>query len=666
LQAATAVALFIQRTRQFRPDFAITEQNAKAIAEICVRLDGLPLAIELAVSRLKLLTPQNLLELLTSNLSCHPLDMLNTGTVDLPSRQQTLRNTLDWSVKLLSAEVQKLFRCLAIFTGSFSLEAVKKVTYSDTLDVLSNLEILLNHNLIKQVEFQSEEGTSSIRLEMLQVVREYGLELLTKNNELEELGWYHFQFYLELVVSANSAMAVQGQKRILANLQLELSNIRAALVWLISVAKNPKAEIADKTQVVTPKELALRFCLAFRSFWDIRGYLSENYYWLKTALALEGNCDLSVLARAKNQMGVIYKDRGQFEQAKLYLEEALHLYQQLGEDVKIVKALNNLGVVAYRQGNLEEAIKKHQQCLSKRRELNDKAGIAGSLGNLANIMFEKQKYKQAIRLYEESLNLQRELGNRVHEALTLSNLGNVKMHQGEYAEASRLLQEAMQIQSELGNHSGITLTLRGLVELSWRSGDLAEAHRLGLENLLLCQELGNLPELLYSLVDLANVIVVTQPEIAVRMLSVADLTRVKSNISPTVWLQTKYSKLVKELQNLLTEAKFQQVWREGATLCINQIINLIKAIELPKIKGSEFLLSSSVITETEKKPSTKISQRELEILSLVARGLTNNEIAAQLFISPRTVDTHLTSVFNKLGVTSRTAATRYFLETIQY
>src|SRR6266702_1453535 len=311
---STAVALFVQRARMVNPNFQLTQTNARIIAEICVQLDGLPLAIELAAARIRLLPPQALLSRLSRR-----FEVLTGGAVTLPVHQQTLRNTLKWSYDLLDANEQQLFRRLAVFERGWALEAAEALgntnrEVQDDLPILDGIASLIDKSLMRQIE---REGTEP-RFLMLMTVREYGLECLRESGEEDLIRLAHADCYLALVEEAEPHLKDAQQLLWLRRLDRAQENLRAALSWLIA---HEKAEIA------------LRFCGALWWFWQMRGYWSEGRRWLKTVLALpEAGERTVVLAKVLSAAGELAADQGDLQEAHLLLTESVTLCQELDDD----------------------------------------------------------------------------------------------------------------------------------------------------------------------------------------------------------------------------------------------------------------------------------------------------------------------------------------------
>ncbi len=453
-----AVALFVRRARAAKPSFTITNENAHAVAEICTRLDGLPLAIELAAARIKLLSPQAMLARLENRFK-----LLTGGAQDLPSRQQTMRGAIAWGYDLLAEDEKRLFRQLSVFVGGCTLEAVEAVCGGEgdlEIDVLSGVESLLDKSMLRQ----KEQADGEPRFTMLETIREYGLECLKEGGETETLR-RHAGFFLTLAEEAEPELTGSRQVELLGQLETEHDNLRAALQWM-----GASGEI----------ELGLRLAGALWRFWDVHGYLSEGRKWLEgfLARAQSGSIPASVRAKATNGAGVLAGTQGDFERQDVILQESLALYRELGDKLGVAQSLNNLGSIAYSRGDWERAAALYMESLSLRRELGDKWGIANSLNNLGGVAYSQGDYERAAALYAESLELRRELGDRRGIGMSLNNLGEVAQQQGDYERAAALYIESLDLRRELGDKLFIASSLSNLGEVACDQGDCERAAHL--------------------------------------------------------------------------------------------------------------------------------------------------------------------------------------------
>jgi predicted ATPase len=433
-----AVALFIQRAQAAKPDFSVTNDNAPAVAEICHRLDGLPLAIELAAARIRLLPPQALLARLSSRLK-----LLTRGARDAPTRQQTLRGTIDWSYGLLDEGEQTLFARLAVFQGGCTLEAVEAVSSAEgELDLLEGMASLVDQNLLQQ------QGEDEPRFAMLETIREYALERLHGAGEDGTIRERHAEYYTTLAETAEPELTGGDQTIWLERLESEHENLRAALAWFREHGEDG----------------GLRLAAALWRFWLTRGHLTEGRGWLEEVVARAGQREASPALRAKalNGAGNLTFAQGDDSRAQDLHAESLRLRQELGDKRGIAASLINLGNVAWRQGAYERARALYEESLPLMQELGDKRGIANRLHNLGMVAYMQGDYSRAGELYERDLRLRQELGDKEGLSYSLNCLGLVAYVQGSYERAQELFKESLRLRQELGYKWGIVDSLVGL------------------------------------------------------------------------------------------------------------------------------------------------------------------------------------------------------------
>jgi predicted ATPase/DNA-binding winged helix-turn-helix (wHTH) protein len=465
-----AVALFLSRVSAVKPSFELTNDNASAIAEICYRLDGLPLAIELAAARMKAQTTADLLGKLQSR-----LDLLVGGARDLPSRQQTLRKTIDWSFGLLSIPLQRLFRRLSVFAGGCTLEGVEAVcnAYGDLeIDALEGMTALLDHNFVQQ----TNDRERPTRFTMLQTLREYGLERLRLSGEEECTRRAHAAYCL-VVAEEGSTTQSGGEREIWLDLcETEHDNFSAALHWLLD-SQNA--------------EWALRLGLALFTFWEAKEYLLEGRESLRLILQLPGASSRSkaradVLWRAGALMG--FQD---IEPSLALHKEALEIYTELGNKSDIAFELNGIGACEMLRADFGEAKSWYERALEVCRELGSEAEIAGAMSNLAQALNAQGDRTRARSLLEEALSIFRRLGLPSEVAWSLNHLGDIALSCGRLSEARSLYQEGADVFCKHGDVWGIARSLNDLAHVAGEEGDPSLAEVLLKQSLQLFLSLGH-------------------------------------------------------------------------------------------------------------------------------------------------------------------------------
>ena len=450
----SAVELFAQRAAAVWPDFAMTPENAPAIQEICLRLDGLPLAIELAAARSKVLTPSAMLDRLQSR-----LQLLTGGALDLPERQQTLRKTIDWSHDLLKEPERRLFRRLSVFVGGCTFEAAEAV--SDTnrdlgMDLLEGLSSLVDKNLVQRVD--RAEGET--RFAMLEMIREYALECLAESGEQASTRRAHAAYCLILAEEGNPEVSAVDRARWLAQCDAEIDNFRSALDCLF--------EERDL-------DWGLRLCIGLFRFWDMRGHLSEGRTRLETVLQLAGSGHAKKRGRVLHFLGALTTAQGDFPAAEYCLERSLRLYEELGDQWGIAASLNALAIAQRDRGNYASAEQNIERSLACWRQLPDRSAIARCLHNLANLVKVRGDFPRARWSLREATEIFEELGDRSGAAWSINQQGDISREEGDLAAARDLYQEALLSFRQAGDLWGCARSLTDLGSIDCLRGKHAAA-----------------------------------------------------------------------------------------------------------------------------------------------------------------------------------------------
>lgn len=484
LMEAEATRLFVERARAVQPSFTLTERNARAVAQVCAHLDGIPLAIELAAARVKVLSVEQLAARLHDRFR-----LLTGGSRTALPRQQTLRATMDWSYDLLREPERVLFRRLSVFSGGCTLDAAGVVCTGDDLDPDELLDLLAG--LVDKSLIIADTDGGEARYRLLETIRQYGAERLLEAAEAARLRARHAKTFAELVATAEPEILGPEQATWVNCLEQEHDNLRAALDWARSEPSGVAAGVG--------------LAGALWRFWWIRGHLSEGRGWLEQLLAMGGDAPADARAKALNGAGNLAYAQGDYARARTMHEQCLALGRELGDARGVANSLNNLAVVAQALGDYPRAAEFHEQSLEQRRELGDKRGIAMSLNNLGAIAQRRGDYPRAAEFHEESLALRRELGDKRGIALSLNNLGTVALDQGDHAHAAMLLEESLALFRELGDRANIAASLDHLGGTARGTGDLVRAADLHEQALALRRELGDQRGIAISLGNLAAV-----------------------------------------------------------------------------------------------------------------------------------------------------------------
>jgi DNA-binding CsgD family transcriptional regulator len=683
-----AVALFLQCAEALNHEFKLTQDNAAVIAEICVRLGGLPLAIELAAARIKLLPLKALLARLERG-----LEVLTVGKQNVPSHQQTLRDTIAWSYNHLATEEQTLFRRLAVFVGAFTLEAAEAVVSVPggmTASILDGMEALIDKSLLKQKEEKPE-----LRLYLLELMREYGLERLVAYGELEQVRDAHARYYLALAERAEPVLAGASQALWLELLEREYENIRAALQWL-----HERHEI----------EAALRLSAALLQFWVRRGRMSEGLSFLEHTLEAYREDDTErtnqVWAKALQVAGILAFRLNDPEQANAYLEESLGLFRHLEDKLGVAVSLYFLGCIKYNHGEVEvgwamaqeglafsqkigasgisaeillalgvgalfrgEYVQAHtllEESQALYKEGDDVWGSAVVLHYLGLVSFAQGDPASARQLSEQSLAYFRQLGMPYPATEVLVVLAHVLLALGEEAMASALLEEALSLVRRRANMEELARVLCGLGQLAARQGNLAQARALYEEGIERMQGKLLIPRIKWvvaSCLEGLGAIALAQGQVAwtVQLFATAATVRATSGYySPLSIELPSRDRTLAEARKKLGEKAFAVAWAMGQAMTPQQVLTAEAQTPLRK----EVYPMPAARPQPGATPVIpgELTAREREVLRFLAMGLSNKQIAELLVLSPFTVNRHAQSIYGKLGVNTRSAATRFAVE----
>src|SRR6266699_1898501 len=463
-----SVALFLERAQAVRPEFQMTPENAHAIAEICVRLDGLPLALELAATWVKVLAVKQI----AARLSNASRLLKGLDRTALP-RQQTLQATIEWSYQLLSEQERTLFCRLCTFAGGCSLEAAEAFCAGDGIEEKQVLE-LLSHLIDQSLVHMQEERIGDARYRLLEVIWQFGREKLEAKGEAIILSRRHRDWYLGLAEQAEQELTGTHQGAWLDRLEAEQENVRAALGWSLEREEG---------------EEAARIGVSLWPFWILRGYMSEGREWLDRTLAKLPD-RTAVRAKVLWATGIITGRLGDSMRATHLLEESLEVWRTVGDKKRIASALSTLGVAAQRQGDYEQATARFEEGLPLLREVGEKQWTAIVLSSLGLIALYQGNHERARALCEESLALFRGSGDTRGIASVLTNLGMMRLEQGDDVQAARLCEESRALRREMGDKGGSahTLLMLGRVALSGHQYQQAAIHYK--ESLAICQDLG--------------------------------------------------------------------------------------------------------------------------------------------------------------------------------
>ena len=607
-----AVSVFLERARAVRPDFLPDEADLEAIAEICSQLDCLPLAIELAAARVKMLSPTAMLARLE-----HPLELLTSGPRDAPARHRALRDTIGWSFELLDDDGRTLFRRLSVFAGGCTLEAVEDVCGGD-LDTLGSL---VDESLVR---------SDGERFGMLETIREYAAELFDAGGEAGGVRRAHAAHYLRLARAAAPGLAASDQAMWRAKLETDHDNLRAALRFSL-----------DSGDAATALELSA----LLGRFWLERGYLGEGRLWLEEALAAPAEAS-PTRTRALTANGVLAHYQADYDHAEELCRAALELSRTLADPRGVAEALTGLALVRRTRGDYGEAETIFQEALSVYEDLDDEAAAARTLDRFAIALMLSGDADRARSLFERSLEQFRRLGDATGVAFGLHGLAFARAPGCDLA-ARAQADESLDILRGLGDRRNVAKVLWSVADVNADLGDAATAAAQLEESLTLFVEFGD--RWFCGLVlESAACLAAAQGDAdrAARLCGAADAVWEAIEAPLPECFSERHDQAVAEVRRRLGEDSFEAVRDEGRRLPLPATIELVQPSRIAAgVDAPEGLTT-----------------RELEVLGLVAKGLTDAEVAEHLVVSLRTVHAHLRSIYRKVGVHSRSAATRYALE----
>lgn len=591
-----AVALFLQRVRAIRPDFMLDEQNAAAVAGICRRLDGLPLAIELAAARTKILSPQTLMARMDDR-----FHLLASGPRDVPERLQTMYAAIAWSHDLLTEAEQRIFRRLTVFSGGFDLEAAEALQDSEdrpaTFDCLASL---VDCNLLLQRDGPSGES----RFAMLETIREYGLGELAKWGEVEEFRHRHAAWCLAGVDQAwPKFVGRKDQPLWLERFEAEHDNMRAALSWLTDQGQHG---------------LAMRLATGLFWFWYIRGYFIEGRGWLERTIANAGDAPVDERARALVATALIAHFQGDDTRAIEALDTSWALVGEKGDYWTTSFGEGVRGLVAEDTGSFAEALPHYERALARVRAVDDKPAIALLLDHIGVVTWALGERDRACVFWEEALALQRGTGDTWGASISLSYLGIDACERGDIDRAARLHDKSLRLRWELRNTEDVAHSLANAAMVASARGDVERAARLFSAAEATHEFIGN---------------IVKEPE------------------------RTVYARSVASTRAQMTSEAFEAAWEAGRRMPIDEAVAEALADKPTPTPEVGELLSIGATLRAKSPGDYNLTEREVEVLRLLVEGKSDREIGAALFISPRTAQAHVSHILAKLGASTRTAAT---------
>jgi non-specific serine/threonine protein kinase len=616
LSGNDAVRLFCERAGVVSPDFVLTEANAWPVAAICRRLDGLPLAIELAAARVAIFSPNALLNRLDRR-----LPLLTGGARDVPARLQTMRDAIAWSHDLLSAEEQALFRRLAVFVGGFTLEAAEVVwrsaaippwpwrpPYDDTrisvpvfepsVELLDRVTSLIGKSLLRRQDGPGDEP----RFGMLDTIREFGMELLEASGEGEDVRRRHALISMALAERVGPAVEGPDPRSAIVLLSGDDANLRTALAWAVAAGET---------------EIALRLLVALHDYGDMHSRFRQSSEWAERALALRGETPVGLRIEAMFWGAIAHHHAGNYDRACVLADAILTTAESESDTTGAAMGRFLLSFVARSKGDRDAAVARAEEALALFRARPSRRWIAASVQRLGIECLGRGEYDRAEALFEESLEAFRQIGNAPGIAMALANLASTARGRGDLARAESLRRESLVREVALNRRWMIAQNLVGLADVSLARGETARA---------------------------------------VRRLGAAEALAESIGFSRYAWVRDVHDGVVASARLALGDDAFAAAWQEGCAIPLSAAIDEALATAEPAEIEDIVAEALELGTEPSSSPHATLTPRQTEVLHLLAAGMTDAAIAEALFISVRTVEHHVAHILAKLGVRSRAAA----------
>jgi predicted ATPase/DNA-binding CsgD family transcriptional regulator len=674
LLAYPAVKLFVERATAVVPTFALTDGNAADVLAICRRLDGIPLAIELAAARIRLLTPAALRERLANR-----LQVLTSGPRSLPPRQQTMRDAIAWSYELLGPDDQRVFRMLSVFSGGFGLEAIERVLrrHGDDLDadlLLERMTDLVDHNLVRRAHVNDQS-----RFALFQTIQEFGASLLEEAGEGPAARRAQAEWVVELVERAEPELTGPDQVAWFDRLELEHDNIRAALAFAVN---EPDSGIGQ------------RLGAKLWRFWWLRGHLTEGRRWLTQILALPNGEMTLDRASCLRSLATLSDDQGEYDVAAPLYETALAAARELGDRRLEADVLSSLANNQHDRGIYDEAIRLHTEALRLYEELGHQRGIAGCYHNLATVDYLRGNYEAAEAGYTRAMELLEEIGDTRGRMMMLANLGAVAFALGEYERSREIQQQSLDAMREAGDEFGQANSLANLSDVYIELGDLEMATELGLQALEIAERLGirrtagfvreslariqrekgdyvaatdylviaiadlwscgdqaTTVEMLASATDIAHQL--GDSAMAIRLIAAAQTLLQNVRIDRPQKSIDDYERILAEVREGTEREVFAAAWAAGEATPTDEIVREVAALR-------ELARSSTADREDAALAhATGLTTSDIALLRQFAAGKTNREIADALAVDADKVTAQIARLYTRLGVDSRAGLTAY-------
>ena len=636
-----SIQLFVDKVRAVLPNFNISVTNATSLVQICRRLDGLPLALELASALSNVLTLQEISEHLDHRFTL----LISRQRSALDARHSTLRATMDWSHDLLSTSEQVMLRRLSVFAGGCSLATVKAICAREQVEserVIDLMSLLVNKSLIIAQTLERSEA----RYSLLETIRQYAQEKLIASGERSTINDRHLQCFLKLAEETDTKLRGEYQRLWLNWIDTEYDNFRAALAWAVEGGRLDSGRV----------EAGLRIATSLYQFWRIRDYIEEGLNWCKQLFA-EANDEISPVVRAN---ALVYASlmagiRGQIEDQMRFAEEAVLFGEAAGEEGKqaVANALGAQGYAARNAGEYLTAFKLVMRQIQLLREVGDTYMLSLILSLNSFAAMTIGKYKEARAMLDEALPLLREVGDPYRIAMALNYMGDLARCERNYQQAQIAYDESISLLRKIDAVRDLASALHNLGHAYLHLGDIEQAKALFNESIALHQEQGNRPGMAECLLGFSALVITADlPAAGARLLAAA--AELGGRQITFEWAATRleYEHYLERARAGLSETTFQVAQATGRTFSLEQAVAYAQDVTL-----------KAAARQKARKKLDELTVRERGVAALIAQGKSNGEIADELVVSKRTVESHIANILSKLEVMNRAQIVRWAIET---
>ena len=643
-QQSEAVRLFVERAATVSSSFELTAENGMWVAEICRRLDGMPLALELAAARVRALSVQQIAERLDDR-----FHLLTGGSRTAPHRHQTLEAALDWSYALLSEVEQKVMQRLSVFAGGWILDAAEVVCAGDGVEVAEVLDVL-SDLVNKSLVIMSGSENIEKRYGLLETIRQYASRKLEEAGVFYEAKDRHLNYFVQWAENAESSLNKGNQLLWPERYEAEHDNLHAALDW--SMTSESKFD------------LGLRLATCLVGFWHTRGYYNEGRIQLSAFLEKTKTYNKKeVRAKILEQIGGLAFVQTDYPATRMWVEESLTIYRELGAEGRlgVANSLITLGDLSRQSGSYEIAFSLLEEALRLMRELNDPGGIVHALWQLGYYSVSRGDYPQAERYFTEALPLSRQIADEYHQTVILSGLGESAVRQGDFGRAAEFEEEGLRLRRKIRDKWGLAVSMGNIAWIALRQDDFGKAGTFLMGSLAIRREIEDRGGMAWCMEKLAKINIrygqkKSQTQSIENFRRAAQLFGAAAALRAPVGSvidqadQAEYDGDIEALRTTLGSETFTKLWADGEAMPLDDVIK------------DALAESTQESMQNEKEKSGGLTARERQVAILISHGKSNREIAEEMTVGIKTIETYVTRILNKLGFDSRVQIATWTIE----